>query len=192
MAGFFENLRGTMQTLFRFGKGGNQIKYGKSVGGDTDNTLEIRLPDDSAFAKLRGADPLDPQDFVTKAYHEANNNAADGNKTAVINVGVANVTTVGKVPLNARILRCRLVLDALYTAGTISIALTTGGTSLMAVADNALLASEQAAIGDIYENSLDVPVLTGGGDTITVTGTGLATGSCRVLVEYVEPTDITT
>ena len=61
------NIRGTMRSLFQIGKRGFQWKWGDSATLGS-NALEARDTTDSAFAKVRGADPVDDEDFVTKGW----------------------------------------------------------------------------------------------------------------------------
>lgn len=181
--GFFSKLRGTMESLFRIGKDGPQLK-------NTSGTLmSVRNNTDSALANMEGADPTADQHFLTRLYFDNNNAAATGNITKEFaTITTSSVIGTTTIPAGARVLRVRMILLGLYTNGdeTLTVDTAVGGQVLMAASDNAMLAADGAAVGDIYQT--DVDFLMGPGETIDVTLGGTpAAGSCRVEVEYVDP-----
>ena len=61
MADYFKKLRGIIGDIFQLGKAGPNIKNNSGV-------VQLRNDDDSAFARVQGADPTADQDFVTRKF----------------------------------------------------------------------------------------------------------------------------
>lgn len=61
------NFKGTSQDKFKVGKQGAQLKKSSAT------RMSVRDNADGVLANMEGADPLLPQDFLTKAFFDANN-----------------------------------------------------------------------------------------------------------------------
>jgi len=150
---FFSKIRGTFETLFQIGKAGPNIKHSSGV-------LEIRNNGDSAYAIMRGLDPVGAQDFVTKTWHETNNAAADGEVTVKMPLALVNKTSTTTLPDNAIINRVILDVTTLYDAAAVFLVDRTGDATAILAADGD---SDLSVVGQ-YE----IPQITDWG----VTGAG--------------------
>ena len=182
MGEFNTNLRGTTETRFRVGKGGSQLK---KISG---SVMEVRDDTDAAYAIMRGLDPVGAQDFVTKSFHEANNDGADGDKTVVLPLALVNKTSTATLPDNAIIKQVVIDVKTAYDNSATLLVDRTGDASaiLAAVAE-----SDLSVIGQFEVKQITDWGSTGAG---TVTGTISAAptlGVADVYITYSTPTDIT-
>jgi hypothetical protein len=128
--GFFARLAGTMATFFQIGgPSGPALK-------DNAGVLESRLFDDSAFGITRGATPVNPNDYATKAYVDASS-AAPAEIMIRIPLGLVNAASGTVVPNNSIITRARVVIVTPYSPGaTISLGTVASPTLFQTTADN--------------------------------------------------------
>lgn len=182
MGEFNTNLRGTTETRFRFGKGGAQVR---KIDGAT---LEVRDDTDAAYANMRGLDPVDAQDFVTKGFHEANNAAANGDVTVVLPLALVNKTSTATLPDNAIIKQ--VVIDVL-TAYDNAATLLTDRTGDSGVILSAVAESDLSIVGQ-YEVKQETDWGSTGAGTVTATVANSPTvGAANIYITYSTPTDIT-
>jgi len=125
----YEKIRGTIETLFQFGLGRAQIKS-QSTG-----ELEVRNAADSAFAIMRGANPIGINDLTPKFYVDALNGMIivsgqfDGNNPLPANTGTAQYLIVSTTGANGTI--GQLVYDDGSGVGTATIVSTVDGRAVV-------------------------------------------------------------
>ena len=177
---FYSKIRGTYETIFQIGKKGPQIKN------DGSGKLLVRNSVDGAYANMAGLDPAAAQDFLTLAYFNANNAAANGLTYSKMPVALATKVSTVVIPDNAIIRECLVDIETGYDVGTTIEVKRTGGLVIHATGDNDAETT----------NEYNVPQITdwgaGGAGTVTVTVGGVvpAAGALTVYIAYTTPTDI--
>lgn len=179
---FNSHIRGTTETIFRFGKGGAQLKKtGAAV-------LESRDSVDGGFALHRGLAPVGDDDFVTKKHFDDNNAAATGLTVVKLPLALATKISTGTLPNNAIIKWTRLDVTTAYDAGALWAVKRTGDASVAPIgtADN-----DPSIIG-----TYDVPQCTDWGTTgagtvtATLSGGSPTVGVAVLYIAYTTPNDI--
>ncbi len=174
---FFDKLRGTIETIFKIGIGGPQLKNNAGV-------IESRNATDAGFVKHRGADAVAGNDFVT--FQQL---AAGGVTGPVIEIRfatalAATTDSVATIPANARVISAEFEVVTAYTAlATVSIGQAGSLSLLQATTDN----NPQGAVGNIYGVDQDTAW---GGSALAVRATiagAPAVGAGVVIVRYVTP-----
>jgi len=178
---FLSKVRGTIFTLFRIGNSGPQVKNNSGV-------IEMRDSADAAFAITRGLDPVGVNDYVTKNYHDTNNDAAQGLTYVKLPLALATKVSTSALPDNAIVRDVVVDVTAVYDASATFDAKRTGDATkeLFATSDVDL-----ATVGQYHVPHILDWEATGAG-TVTATLTNSPTvGAADVYIGYVTPTDIT-
>lgn len=169
----FSKIRGTIETLFQLGLGGPNLK--NNLG-----AVEVRNAADTTFAITRGADPVGPNDYVTKQSLTGLPGVANIIRYAIGTGATQDSTT--SIPANAVVLNCMLDITTPYSAlATISIGQPGNTTLLQLTTDNL---PQQAGIYQVMQDTdwgaapLVVRATVGGAP---------AAGAGFVVVEYAVP-----
>ena len=183
----WRDLLGTFQTFFRIGGTGSAGI--KSVDA---STLEMRNSADAAQGRLRGADPLAAQDYVTKNHFDT---VAPGVTPAgaigVIEVPVpfgaaGDVLSAANIPASAKVLDSRLFVTAAFDGGaTLRVRSNDDTVEVQTTAQN-----DPSAIAGYLIDQRTVWSASGvaADRTVKVTRTGTSTvGQAFVQVLYSEP-----
>lgn len=172
----WKNLDGIVGTLFGVGRKGPKIRN------VTDTILEVRNNADSAYAIMRGLDPVGAQDFATKAWVQAN--GSSGSLRCIgFAIGTAGTySSTAQIPAGAFVYRTLLSVTTAYSGGaTISVGKTGSVSLVMTTAQNV---PDQLGA---YERA-EEPVDFGGPANVLVTiGGGPSVGVGRVDVFYAIP-----
>ena len=170
-----EKIRAIVGDIVRFGVSSDraQIKNLASA------ILEVRDATDAGYAIMRGATPVNNNDYATKGYVDG----VDSGDVASITVPGAVATPVdstAQIPAGAIVNRCMLTIDGAYSAGTISVGLTGGtGTEFMVTGDN-----DPTTLGNYNVNQRTIVA---GADTVRLVITGGVGGTCDAYVYYSNP-----
>jgi hypothetical protein len=170
----YGNLRGTTSDIFQVGFTGPNLK-------NTAGALDVRNPADSAFAIVRCADPVGPNDAVTLEFLQAF--TFPGVVTVIrVAIALASVTSTTLLPAGARVLDAQVEITTPYTAGsgaTISVGQSGAPDKFQAVTDN------NPFVASIYDNVQDsTPNVVPAGVLVTIVpGTAVA-GAGFVIVKY--------
>jgi hypothetical protein len=168
----YSKIRGTIESLFQLGLSGPQLK-------NNSGAIELRNSTDAAFVVGRGADPVGPNDFVTKQSLTGLAGVMNVIRFAIGTGATQDSTT--SIPANAVVTDCKLDVQTPYSGGaTISIGQPGTLTEFQATTDN----NPQAA--GIYQLMQDTAVVGAGVVRVTVAGAPGA-GAGFVVVEYAVP-----
>lgn len=183
----FRQLLGTLQSFFRIGGPGSAGL--KSVDA---NTLEMRNATDAAQGRLRGADPLAAQDYVTKNHFDTvapGVAPADAVKTVRLSVAASDGNTDSTTELPAGAIIHKVEAHFKTTAwdtGTLLVQSKDTTVTVMATSDN----FPTTLAGYIIEND-DTWSVSGTADDrkirCIVAGTPTSGAAASVVVHYSEP-----
>jgi hypothetical protein len=124
----YSKIRGTIEALFQLGLGGPQLK-------NNAGNVEVRNPTDTAFVITRGADPIGPNDYVTKQ----SLGSLTGTQYIIqyaIGVG-ATQDSLTTIPANAIIMDTKVEITTPYSVGaTINVGQPGNLTLLQLTTDN--------------------------------------------------------
>lgn len=170
--GLFEKLAGTMATFFQIGgPSGPALK-------DNAGVLESRLSDDSAFGITRGATPVNPNDYATKAYVDGSS-AAPAEIMIRIPIGLVNAASGTVIPNNSIATRARVLISVPYSPGaTISVGTIASPALFQTTADN------DPQVANLYSAEQSTVVTPAGQLAVTIAGAPVA-GSGFVELFYV-------
>lgn len=103
-------IRGIAGTIFSFGFGSTKVQIKNDSG-----AFEMRNNDDTAYVITRGLDPVGAQDYVTKAYGDANY-AGEATAVKVIQFSIAlvSVGSTATIPTGAQVFKAQLDIDTAY------------------------------------------------------------------------------
>jgi hypothetical protein len=168
----YSKIRGTIETLFQLGLQGPQLKNNAGV-------VEVRDPTDTGFVITRGADPVGPNDYVTKQSITGLPGVVNLIRYA-IGTG-ATQDSVTSIPATAVVTDCRLDVTTPYSVGaTISIGQPGSLTEFQLTTDNL---PQAAGLYQVIQDTL----VAGAGVVRTTIAGAPAAGAGFVLVEYAIP-----
>jgi hypothetical protein len=168
----WSKIRGTIETIFQLGLSGPQIKNNAGA-------VELRNSTDAGFVVGRGADPVGPNDFVTKQSLTALPGVMNVLRFAIGTGATQDSATT--IPANGVVTNCSLDVQTPYTAGaTISIGQPGSLTEFQLTGDN----NPQAA--GIYQVMQDTLVAGAGVVRATIAGAPVA-GAGFIIVEFSIP-----
>lgn len=164
----------------QIGNQGPRIKQNNGV-------IENRNAADDAFAIVRGADPVDANDLLTKQYFEANNASADSIVARQFSLTESNKVTTGQIPDNSIINKVIVHVTAAYDNGaTMTMTRTGGGATLINPSDVVL-----DELGFYVISDCQVDWGSTGAGAVSTTFTGAPTvGEATVYIHYYMPTSI--
>jgi len=168
----FSKIRGTIESIFQLGLSGPNLKNNAGA-------VEVRDAADAAFAITRGADPVGPNDYVTKQSLTSLPGVMNVIRYAIGTAATQDSTTV--IPATAVIIDCKVEITTPYSAlATISVG-QPGSTSLFQTTTDNL---PQAA--GIYQVMQDTPAFAAAVARVTVGGAPAA-GAGFVVIQYSVP-----
>jgi len=169
---WYEKLRGTIETIFKLGLNGINLKNNSGV-------LEARNADDSALVVVRGAEPVGSSDLVTKNYVDTqiNGNILGVKFTITTTGGISTVS----IPASSTILDCIVDITTAYSAGaTITVGNIADPSQLQDTMDNNPQIVSTYSKEQLTSWANDAPV------QATVNGSP-TTGAATIMVIYMKP-----
>ena len=181
----WRDLLGTFQSFFRIG--GTNFAGIKAVDADT---LEMRNSADAAQGRLRGADPLAAQDYVTKNHFDT---VAPGGVIGMIEVDVpfgaaGDVVSTANIPASAKIVDSKIFVETAFdgTTPTLRVRSDDDIAEIQTTTQN----DPTAIAGYIIEQRTVWSTSVVAADRrvkVSRAGTGQTVGNAKVQVTYVEP-----